>query len=128
MSDDQSNNPADRTAESVQETLHLVYAGKKYSWVGGGVNASEQSIARAAQSIGQTTAIVIQDAAEMLRNINTVEITAIGAATTKWISTGDAAYQEAILNSIKIMQEAAALYLTIGTNAHEVLARFKTGE
>jgi len=128
MSDAPREEPTDRTAASIQETLQLVYAGKRYSWPGGGVNASEQSMARAVQSIGQTTAIIIQDAAEMLRNINTVEITAIGAATTKWISTGDAAYQESILNSLKIMQEAAALYLTIGTNAHEVFARFKKSE
>ena len=127
MSDAPAKEPTDRTAESILDTLRLVYSGKRYSWPGGGVTASDQSIARAVQSIGQTTAIVIQDAAEMLRNINTVEITAIGAATTKWISTGDAAYHETILNSLKIMQEAAALYLTIGTNAHEVLARFKTG-
>lgn len=85
MPDTPSKEPADQIAESVQDTLHLVYSGKRNNWFAAGVTASEQSMARAVQAIGQTTAIVIQDAAEMLRNINTVEVTAIGAATTKWI-------------------------------------------
>jgi hypothetical protein len=114
------------TRESVQNTLHLVFTGRRYSILGSGVSASDQSNARAVQSIGQTTAIVIQDAAEMLRNTNTVEVTAIGAATAKWIATRDPVYQEIIQNCMKVMQDAATLYLTIGTNAHQVLTQFKT--
>lgn len=119
-------NATELTRESVQNTLHLVFTGRRYSLLGSGVSAGDQSNARAVQSIGQTTAIVIQDAAEMLRNTNTVEVTAIGAATAKWIATRDPIYQEIIQNCMKVMQDAADLYLTIGTNAHQVLTQFKT--
>lgn len=122
----ENDNAADLTRESVQNTFDQVFSGKGYSVLGTGVSASDQSTARAAQSIGQTTAIVIQDAAEMLRNTNTVEVTAIGAATAKWIATKDPVYQEIIQNSLKVMQDAAALYLTIATSAQQVLTEFKS--
>jgi len=92
-----------------------------------GTSALDQSTARAVQSIGQTTAIVIQDAGDMLRNISTVETTAIGAATAAWVASGgvDVLYETIIDKGMTIMQEAAALYLTIGQNAYQVLVQFK---
>ncbi len=84
----------------------------------------QQSEGRAVQSIGQTTAIVIQDAGDMLRNINAVEITAIGAATAAWIATQEPSYGDIVTASMATMQTAAALYLTIGTNAFTVLSQF----
>ena len=84
-----------------------------------------ESVARTAQSVGQTTAIVIQDAGDMLRNVSTVEVTAIGAATAAWIATKDPLYKEIITTSMSVMQDAAALYLTIGQNAFTVLKEFK---
>lgn len=96
---------------------------------GSGPSALDQSTARAVQSIGQTTAIVIQDAGDMLRNISTVETTAIGAATAAWIASGgtDVIYEQIIDKGMSIMNEAAALYLTIGKNAYTVLMQFKPG-
>ena len=93
----------------------------------GDTSALDQSTARAVQSIGQTTAIVIQDAGDMLRNISTVETTAIGAATAAWVASGgvDVIYETIIDKGMAIMQEAAALYLTIGQNAYKVLIQFK---
>ena len=109
----------DLARQSVQSTLSAVFSP-------GATDAGAQSTARAVQSVGHTTAIVIQDAADMLRNINTIEITTIGAATAKWIATRDPVYREIIENAMKVMQDAAGLYLTIGTNAHEVLTKFNT--
>lgn len=86
----------------------------------------EQSVAKAIQSIGQTTAIVIQDAADMLRNVSTVEVTAIGAATAKWIATTDPQYKDIIEESINVINQAAAAYLTIGQNAYTVLSKFQS--
>jgi hypothetical protein len=90
-------------------------------------NAYDQSLGKTVQSIGQTTAIVIQDAADMLRNISTVETTAIGAATAKWIATGstDPVYQTIIMSSLDVMTQAAGLYLLIGQNAYKVLNQFQ---
>jgi hypothetical protein len=111
--------------ESIQHTNSVVFSGKAYSTLGRPVTPSDQSAARAVQSIGQTTAIVIQDAADMLRSVNTVEITAIGAATAKWLATKDPVYQEMIQASMKVMQDAVALYSKIGTDAYQVLTQFK---
>lgn len=88
-------------------------------------NAYEQSVAKAVQSIGQTTAIVIQDAADMLRNVSTVEVTAIGAATAAWIATKDPKYKDIIDESMKMIDEAADAYLKIGQNAYAVLNQFQ---
>ena len=111
------------TRQSVQNTLSAVFSGKEST-----IDACAQSTARTVQSICQTTAVVIQDAADMLRNINTIETTTIGAATAKWIATRDPVYREIIDNALRVMQEAAGLYLTIGTNAHEVLTKFKAAD
>lgn len=94
---------------------------------GKGLSALDQSTARAVQSIGQTTAIVIQDAGDMLRNISTIESTAIGAATAAWIASEgvDVIYETIIDKGMTIMQEAADLYLKIGQNAYQVLIQFK---
>src|SRR5262245_26136029 len=89
------------------------------------LTAYDQSVAKAVQSIAQTTAIVIQDAGDMLRNVNTVEVTAIGAATAAWLATKEPAYQVFITESITVMQKAAENYLTIGTNAFKVLSQFE---
>lgn len=87
--------------------------------------AYDQSVSKAVQSIGQTTAIVIQDAGDMLRNVSTIEVTAIGAATAAWLATKDPQYKEIIDASMKVIQDAAATYLTIGQNAYQVLNQFK---
>lgn len=92
-----------------------------------GVSALDQSTARTVQSVGQTTAIVIQDAGDMLRNLTTVETTAIGAATSAWIASEgiDIAYEAIIDKGMSIMEQAATLYVTIGQNAYKVLTQFK---
>jgi len=94
---------------------------------GNGISALDQSTARAVQSIGQTTAIVIQDVGDMLRNISTIESTAIGAATAAWIASEgvDVIYETIIDKGMTIMQQAADLYLKIGQNAYQVLIQFK---
>jgi 3D (Asp-Asp-Asp) domain-containing protein len=121
---------------STQAIQKAVYQGQASSPVssppsggsgGNGASALDQSTARAVQSIGQTTAIVIQDAGDMLRNISTVETTAIGAATAAWIASEgvDVIYETIIDKGMAIMQQAADLYLKIGQNAYQVLIQFK---
>jgi hypothetical protein len=89
-------------------------------------HAYDQSTAKAVQSIGQTTAIVIQDAGDMLRNISTIEVTAIGAATAAWLATKDKRYKDIIDSSMKTLNDAAKTYLTIGKDAYQVLDQFKS--
>jgi hypothetical protein len=99
--------------------------------VGGGdpvftpVTAFAQSEGKAVQSIGQTTAIVIQDAADMLRNISTIEVTAIGAATAAWLATQDPVYKEIIDAGTAVITAASNVYLEIGKNAYTVFSQFE---
>jgi hypothetical protein len=110
---------------SVRRTHNAVFKGSAED-PGNSAKTYDYSSARAVQSIGQTTAIVIQDAGDMLRNVSTVEVTSIGAATAAWIATKDPSYKEIIDTSMNVMKEAAALYKTIGTNAFDVLALFSS--
>lgn len=121
---------------STQAIRDAIYDGAVTSAAGSGsgssggatVTALDQSAARAVQSIGQTTAIVIQDAGDMLRNISTIETTSIGAATAAWIASGgaDVIYETVIEECMTIMNKAADLYKTIGQNAYFVLMQFKS--
>jgi hypothetical protein len=110
---------------SVRRTHNAVFKGSTAD-PSNSAKTHDYSSARAVQSIGQTTAIVIQDAGDMLRNVSTVEVTSIGAATAAWIATKDPSYKEIIDTSMNVMKEAAALYKTIGTNAFDVLALFSS--
>jgi hypothetical protein len=115
----------DLAVQNVKATQSAVGLGGKSGSLSSGPTPSDQSGAKAVQSIGQTTAIVIQDAADTLRNVNTIETTAIGAATAAWLATPEnVAYKEIIQSSMEMMTQAAALYLTIGTNAATVLQKF----
>jgi hypothetical protein len=87
--------------------------------------AYEQSIGKTVQAVGLSTAIVIQDAADMLRNVSTVQVTAIGAATAAWIATRDPSYEAVIDKSMAVLKDAVGLYLSISQNAFNVLAQFE---
>lgn len=87
----------------------------------------EYSIDKAVQSIAQTTAIVIQDAADMMRNVSTEEVTAIGVATAKWIVQPEMVVYETIINqSMQVIENSAAAYLALGKAAYQVLEQFKS--
>lgn len=88
------------------------------------VTTFHQSEGKAVQSIGQTTAIVIQDAADMLRNISTIEVTAIGAATAAWLATKDPKYKDIIDAATGVITAASKVYLDIGKNAYTVFKQF----
>ena len=88
----------------------------------------DQAKAKAVQSIAQSAAIAVQDASDMLRNISTVELTAIGIATAKWLENpADPKYKELIDESMKTIVAASTTYMTIGQNAAKVLDLFKDG-
>lgn len=85
----------------------------------------DQAVAKAVQSIAQSTAIAIQDGVDMLRNVSTVEVTAIGTATAKWIANPTmVVYKEVISTSVETIQDAAKAYKDIGQAAFEVLQQF----
>lgn len=121
------NNPTniDRVRESVSAVQSAVMPAGTDERGAASATTYEQSAARAVQSVGQTTAIAIQDAADMLRNVSTIQVTAIGAATAAWISTGDPRFREIVQEAMHVIQTAVATYLTIGQNAFAVLKQFE---
>ena len=113
--------------DSVNATNNAVFGTGNSTNSGNPTAASQQSSAKAVQSIGQTTAIVIQDAGDMLRNISTIETTAIGAATAKWLANpSELQYVEIIAASLVGIAVVAEIYELIGSNAANVLSKFSS--
>lgn len=90
------------------------------------VDAYAQALAKAVQSIAQSAAISVQDATDMMRNVTTIELTAIGVATAKWMADpANTQYEKVIDKSLKIIEQTAGLYEEIGQKAAAVLQKFK---
>jgi hypothetical protein len=82
----------------------------------------EYAVAKAVQSVAQTTAIAVQDAADLMRNVGTAETVAIGAATAKWIAQpSQVGYREIINKSLETIKATAAAFKDIGDAAVYVL-------
>jgi hypothetical protein len=86
----------------------------------------DRTVTEATQAIAQTTAIVIQDGADMLRNVSTIEVTTIGAATAAFFATKNPMYLEMIQQSLTTIGNAADTYVKIGQAAYTVLSQFKS--
>ncbi|HVI02621.1 MAG TPA: hypothetical protein VM869_28140 [Enhygromyxa sp.] len=85
----------------------------------------QQASDLAIQSIAQSTALSISDAADMLRNIETIMTTAMGVAMAKWIETPENIFYQQIVEAAgKAIESAAGNYKTIGTDAQAVLELF----
>ncbi|SBS31107.1 hypothetical protein MSP8887_01435 [Marinomonas spartinae] len=86
--------------------------------------ANESATDKARQSIAQSTAIAVQDAADNLRNLNTISTTAIGVAMAELIATGDPKYIVVIEQAQKIMEKGTANFADLGTKAADVAKGF----
>jgi hypothetical protein len=78
------------------------------------------------QAIAQSTAIAIQDAVENLRNINTVALTMIGAASAQSISDPSSVDQmQKVIDMARTITEDAITNLSrVGAVTNEVLQHF----
>lgn len=88
----------------------------------------QEGAGKAYQSVAQSTAIAIQDATDNLRNINTISSTALGVAMAQYLATGESKYAKAIELAQSMSTQAAASFLTIGTNASDVLKGYPSGQ
>ena len=81
---------------------------------------------KAYQSVAQSTAIAVQDAADNLRNMSIISTTASGVAMSQILATGDpeGVYTKAITTANTLVTEAADNFATIGKNAAAVLSEF----
>jgi len=83
---------------------------------------------KAYQSVAQSTAIAVQDAADYLRNVNTIGTTALGVAMAQLLATGEPQYAQAIEQALKMTSSAASNFQVIGSNASDVLKGFPSGQ
>jgi len=82
---------------------------------------------KAYQSVAQSSAIVVQDAADALRNIATIATTAAGVAMAQYLATGDDKYVKAMAQAQSLMQSATDDFTRIGAAAATVLKGFPAG-
>jgi len=86
---------------------------------------SDAATNKAKQSVAQSTAIAVQDAADNLRNLNTISTTAIGVALSQLLATGDPKYVEVIEQAQQIMAKGTDNFATLGEKAAMVAKQFE---
>jgi hypothetical protein len=82
---------------------------------------------KAYQSVAQSAAIAVQDAADALRNTTTIASTAAGVAIAQYLATGDDRYSKALGMAQQLMASATQDFSAIGTAASSVLKDFPAG-
>jgi hypothetical protein len=71
-------------------------------------------------------AIAVQDSVDLLRNIGTIETTAIGVATANWIKQPENVFYPVIIETCtNVISEVAKLMSTIGEQSAGVLKDYK---
>src|SRR3954465_13164655 len=75
---------------------------------------------KAYQSVAQSSAIAVQDAADALRNISTIATTAAGVAMAQYLATGDQKYTKVLDETQSMMKAATEDFGAIGAAAAQV--------
>jgi hypothetical protein len=82
---------------------------------------------KAYQSVAQSAAIAVQDAADSLRNISTIASTAAGVAMAQLLATGEDKYIKVLTEAQSMMKSATDDFQQVGTAATTVLKNFPPG-
>jgi hypothetical protein len=82
---------------------------------------------KAYQSVAQSSAIAVQDAADALRNITTIATTAAGVAMAQYLATGESKYKDVLEETQQMMKAATEDFGAIGVAAATVLRQFPSG-
>jgi hypothetical protein len=82
---------------------------------------------KAYQSVAQSAAIAVQDAADALRNMSTIATTASGVAIAQLLATGDPKYATALTEVQTMMKAATDDFAKVGDAATTVLKNFPAG-
>lgn len=86
---------------------------------------TDDASSKAKHSVAQTTAIAVQDAADTLRNLNTISTTAIGVAMSQLAETGDPKYLAVIEKAQEIMERGTKNFADLGDKASELAKKFE---
>src|SRR5713226_986650 len=76
---------------------------------------------KAYQSVAQSAAIAIQDAADALRNVSTIATTASGVAMAQLLATGEDKYAKALSHAQDMMKSATEDFTQVGLAASTIL-------
>jgi len=82
---------------------------------------------KAYQSVAQSSAIAVQDAADALRNIATIATTATGVAMAQYLATGEDKYAKVMTQAQLLMKGATEDFTAVGSAAAQVLKGFPAG-
>jgi len=82
---------------------------------------------KAYQSVAQSAAIAIQDAADALRNVSTIATTASGVAMAQLLATGEDKYAKALTQAQGMMKSATEDFTQVGLAASTILKSFPSG-
>jgi hypothetical protein len=87
---------------------------------------------KAYQSVAQSAAIAVQDAADGLRNMTTLSTTATGVALAQMLAAPAAGmstspYEAAVGKAHEVMTNAAADFQAVGLSAAQILKGFPSG-
>ncbi len=110
--------------DSLEKTQQFTL-GSVVKEAGAGSVVKASGAGKAYQSVAQSTAIAIQDAADYLRNMGTITSTTIGVAFADWMVTKKAhPYTEIIDKANETMTAATATFKQVGAAAKTVLQEF----
>lgn len=79
---------------------------------------------KAYQSVAQSAAIAVQDAADYLRNVGTISATATGVAMAQYVATQGAEGGEALTRAQQLVDAAAESFTKIGNAAASIANSF----
>lgn len=79
---------------------------------------------KACQMVALAAAIAVQDAADALRNSQTVAAAAAGAAMTRFLETGDARYLEGLRHARDLVENAIRDFAAISAAAAQAVKDF----
>ena len=84
---------------------------------------------KAYQSVAQSAAIAVQDAADNLRNVSIISTTAIGVAMSEILAHGgvDPSYTKAIETANKLVVDANENFAKVGATSKQILSEFPSG-
>lgn len=86
-----------------------------------------QGAGKAYQSVSQSMAIAVQDAADGLRNTTSMANTAMGVALAQFLATKDQQYLQAIPPAQGMIAAATTALASVGTTATTLLKAFPSG-
>ncbi|MBB1487722.1 hypothetical protein [Oceanospirillum sediminis] len=90
------------------------------------MSADKTAQQNAQKAVAQSTAIAVQDAADNLRNLNTLSTTTIGVALAKFLETKDPTYVEVIKAAESVAKNGAEHFSDVGTKAAKILKDFSS--